>query len=94
MAAPAPLNQDTEAQPQVLPHEFAIDKIVGHATNDDSSHPYAGVGEVLYRVRWTRYTAEDDTFEPINHIPRNAIVSYCNRNAIPLPVNINQAQVG
>ena len=71
-----------------------IDKIISHGVNADKEHPSAEVGEVTYRVRWYGYGAVDDTYEPIKHLPRNKVVSYCKRKKLPLPDNINEAVAG
>ena len=74
--------------------EYVIDRIVGHGINDDKDHPTAKVGEKLFHVRRFGYTNKDDTYEPVRHLPRNKIVSYCKKKKIPLPENINDAQLG
>ncbi len=74
--------------------EYALDRIVGHGVNDDPYHPSADLNESMFRVRWTGYGSKDDTFEPIHHVPRTAVVSYCKRKGLDLPQDLGRAQVG
>lgn len=74
--------------------EYVIDRIISHGVNTDEEHPSAEVGEVTYRVRWYGYGAADDTYEPIKHLPRNKVISFCKRKKLPLPDNINEAVAG
>ena len=76
------------------PSEYVIDRIVSHGINDDADHPSADVGETTYRIRWYGYSAKDDTYEPIRHLPRNKVVSYYKRKKLPVPNNIEEAQQG
>ena len=83
---PPPRLDDTQS--------WVIDKIVTHAYCDDSNHPHAKVGEVLYRVRWYDCTPEDDTWEPVRHLPRGKILSYHKRRKLRLPDNLDEAMTG
>ena len=74
--------------------EYVIDKIVSNSINEDPEHPTAEVGEMTFQVRWYGYDADEDTFEPVRHLPRNKIVSYCRRKKMALPPNINEAESG
>ncbi len=77
-----------------LAHEFALEPIIAHGVNDDPEHPSADLGESMYKVRWTGYGPADDTVEPIHHLPRNAVVSYCRRRGLNLPEDLGRAQAG
>ncbi len=81
-------------EPAVLEQEYTIEKIVGHGANDDPGHPTASENETMLKVRWAGYGAADDTFEPIHHVPRNAVVSYFRRKQLPLPNDLSRAQAG
>ena len=35
--------------------EIVIERIVSHVINGEEDHPYAEIGEPLYRVRWYHY---------------------------------------
>ncbi|MEM9094861.1 MAG: chromo domain-containing protein [Pseudomonadota bacterium] len=74
--------------------EYVIDRIVSHGINEDNNHPSAKPGETVYRVRWYGYSASDDTYEPIRHLPRNKVVSYYKRKRLALPTDIGKAQLG
>ena len=78
----------------VLPGEYVVDKVVSHSVNTDTQHPTAAVGETTYRVRWYGYGPDEDTFEPIRHLPRNKVVSYYKRRKLSLPVDIHEAIQG
>ena len=71
-----------------------MDKVVSHGTNEDPHHPTAKVGETTYRVRWYGYGPDEDTFEPIRHLPRNKVVSYYKRRKLSLPEDIQEAVQG
>ena len=57
--------------------EYPIDRIIDHGLDDD--------GNMLYRIRWTGYTASDDTWQEADTIARNTVVSYCKRKGLPIP---------
>ena len=57
-------------------------------------HGYAEDGELLYRIRWYGYAEDQDTWEPVRHIPRSHIVRFSRLRGIPLPSHINEAMVG
>ena len=71
--------------------EYVIERIVDDGINEDPEHPSAQVGETTYRVSWYGYGRDDDTFEPIRHLPRNEVVSYCKRKMKPLPKNLHES---
>ncbi|MEM1010485.1 MAG: chromo domain-containing protein, partial [Myxococcota bacterium] len=81
-------NNAAEAQ------EYIVDRIVGHGVNEDEEHPSAQVGETTYRVRWYGYGSQDDTYEPIHHLPLNKVVSYHKRKRFPLPDTLERAIAG
>ena len=74
--------------------EYVIDKVVDHIINEDEGHPHAKHGDMLYKVRWFGYTPEDDTFEPVHHLPRSQVLSYHRRKQMPVPSNIAKAMLG
>ena len=84
----------TQPNTQVEDREFVVDRIVSHGINEDAEHPTARVGDTTYRVRWYGFGAEEDTFEPIHHLPRNKLVSYYKRKKLALPVDIHKAVAG
>ena len=90
----SPQNDNEESSNNETPSEYVIDRIVSHGINDDTDHPSADVGETTYRIRWYGYSAKDDTYEPIRHLPRNKVVSYYKRKKLPVPNNIEEAQQG
>ncbi len=65
-----------------------------HGVNDNPCHPSEDLNESMFRVRWTDYGSKDDTFEPIHHVPRNAVVSYCNWKGLALPHDLGRSQAG
>ena len=68
-----------------------MDRIVDHETNQDQSHPHATVGQTLYRIRWYGYDQNDDTWEPIDHIPRSQILLYHRRKRLRIPKDVDKA---
>lgn len=60
----------------VYDQEFVIDKIVAHKS---------GNGPHYFRVRWYGYRQEDDTWEPMEHLPKSSIVHYFRRKKLPVP---------
>lgn len=61
-----------------------IDRIVNHERQPD--------GTVEFRVRWVG--PDDDTWEPVTHLPYSHVARYCRRAKIPVPPNINRARAG
>lgn len=83
------LSDRTERTSQVVEpdtEEYTIDKIVDHETNED--------GSIVYRVRWYSYGPDDDTLEPIGHLPRSKVVQYHRAKKLKNPSNLDQARVG
>ena len=78
----------------VMPTEYVVDRIVDHRVNEDGDHPTAAVGATVYRTRWYGYSPSDDTWEPIEHLPRNKLVSYFKKKRVAIPSNIGEAQEG
>ena len=74
--------------------EYVIDKVVDHIINEDEGHLHAKHGDMMYKVRWFGYTPEEDTFEPVHHLPRSQVLSYHNRKQMPVPSNIAKAMMG
>lgn len=71
-----------------------MNHIVILGANGDTEHPSARFDETTFRIRCYRFTREDDTSEPIRHIPRMEVVSYYKHIQQPLPDNINDTQMG
>lgn len=61
--------------------------MVDHKVNKDQSHTSAKVNETIYRIGWIKNT-KDDTWEPIHHISRKAIVKYYDKRNLSYPTNI------
>ena len=76
---------------EVPTEEFVIDDIISHMVNKSRRHQYANKGETLYRVRWYGFEADDDTWEPIKHLPRSKVLSYFRRKDLEIPEDINKA---
>ncbi|MGH0053543.1 MAG: DDE-type integrase/transposase/recombinase [Sphaerochaetaceae bacterium] len=66
--------------------EYVMGKIVN--MGEDAN------GQPLFEIKWYGYPSEDNTWEPVSHIPRSHIVRYCKRKSLDLPENIRDAQVG
>ncbi len=71
--------------------EFPIDRIISCHVNTDRNHPAAALNEPVYRVRWTGFDQQHDTYEPVEHLPRNKIVSFHRNNGTTLLHNLNEA---
>ena len=82
------LNEEDKASDT---EEFTIEKVVDHKRNRSRNHLYAKHGETLFRVRWYRYAASAETWEPIRHLPRSKVIGYVKRRKIPLPANLDDA---
>ncbi|CAN8071820.1 unnamed protein product [Agarophyton chilense] len=78
--------EEKPEQGKVYPQEFVIDRIVPHI--------YTPEGEVRYQVRWYGFSPDEDTVEPIEHLPRSKVLSYHRRARVTLPPNLDRAQVG
>ena len=68
------------------PQEFVVDHLTDHGYTHD--------GELVFGVRWYGFPPDQDTDEPLNHLPRSKVLQYCNRRGIPLFEAITQAQAG
>ncbi len=51
-------------------------------------------GILEYRVRWYGFDPADDTWEPVENIPRHFIVQFHRGKKTKLPMNLSNAQVG
>lgn len=67
-------HEDSRSQEGSSEPEYAFDKIVDHKTQD---------GKRYYKVRWEGYTSGDDTWEPEEHLPKNAISVYNRKALVP-----------
>ena len=71
-----------------------MDSIVDDKVNKSRRHRYAKYGETLYRVRWYDCGPEEDTWEPIRHLPRSKVLSYFRRKKRSIPTDIHKANDG
>ena len=67
---------------------------MAHGPNQDPDHASAKLNETTYRVWWVGFGPNDDSYEPIQHLPRNMVVSYYKRKGLPLPKDIDKAEAG
>ena len=65
--------------------EYVIEKIIDHGYQDE---------ELLLQVKWYGYETKDATWEPIEQLPRSAVVRYFRRKKLPLPPQVARAQAG
>ena len=65
--------------------EYVIDRVVDHGYQD---------GSLILKVEWYGYTPKDATWEPIEQLPRSAVVRYFRRKKLPLPPQVANAQAG
>ena len=68
-----------------------IDRIVTHKVNKSARHRFAKKGDALYKISWYGYGEGDDTWEPIQHLPRSKVLSYVKKKKMSVPNNIDQA---
>ena len=80
-----PMSSSSSAVAAIAP-EYVMESIVDHS--------YAEDGELLYRIRWYGYAADQDTWEPVRHIPRSHIVRFCRSWKFPFPPHIDEAMIG
>jgi RNase H-like domain found in reverse transcriptase/Reverse transcriptase (RNA-dependent DNA polymerase)/Integrase zinc binding domain/Integrase core domain/Chromo (CHRromatin Organisation MOdifier) domain/Retroviral aspartyl protease len=57
--------------------EYVFERIIGARNQND--------GTLRYRVRWYGYGREADTWEPSNHLPKDALQRYHQRTGLPYP---------
>ena len=84
--------QPTEVATQPQPDYagmFTIDHIIAHQMNRHFRHHYANYNEVLYRIRWYDREADDNTWEPIHHLPRSKVLSYTRTVKMLIITNID-----
>ena len=74
-----------ERRPEDENAEYVIEKVLDHGYQDE---------ELVLRVKWYGYDIKDATWEPIEHLPRSAVVTYFRRKGIPLPQQVARAQAG
>ena len=77
-------NSPTRAEGNV-DAEYVIDRIVDHGYQKE---------KLILKVKWYGYTIEDATWEPIEQLPRSAVVTYFRRKRLLLPAQIAHAQPG
>lgn len=65
--------------------EYVIDKVVDHAYQDE---------KLILKVKWYGYGIEDATWEPVEQLPRSAVVTYFRRKKLSLPQKLVHAQAG
>jgi Chromo (CHRromatin Organisation MOdifier) domain len=56
--------------------EFVIERLLFHGVDDD--------GNVVMRVRWFGFGSDDDTWEPITHLPKLLVECYAKRNKMAI----------
>ena len=96
-ASPEPTQPETVINsyqpPGISTTEYVMDRIVAHEVAD-GSHPGVPHGTTMYRVRWHGFGPIDDTWEPIQHLPRSHVLRYCRRKRLPKPSDIDNAMIG
>jgi hypothetical protein len=70
-SAPAPPSPDENPY-----EEFVIERLLSHGVDDD--------GIVVMRVRWFVFGSDDDTWEPITHLPKLLLERYAKQNKIAI----------
>jgi Chromo (CHRromatin Organisation MOdifier) domain len=70
-SAPAPPSPDENPY-----EEFAIERLLSHGVDDD--------GNVVMRVGWFGFGSDDDTWEPITHLPKLLVKRYAKRNKMAI----------
>jgi len=90
--SPVTVHETASRQPHRT-REYVINRIVAHEIADGSepSHP---AGQWLYRIRWYGFGQFDDTWEPIEHLPRSHVQRYHKKRKLPLPPDIDKALIG
>jgi Chromo (CHRromatin Organisation MOdifier) domain len=56
--------------------EFVIERLLSHGVDDDSN--------VVMRVCWFGFGSDDDTWEPITHLPKLLVERYAKRNKMAM----------
>lgn len=49
--------------------------------------------KIIYRVTWYAYKSKADSWEPTHQLPRTKILQYFKLNTLPLPPDIDLAEV-
>jgi Chromo (CHRromatin Organisation MOdifier) domain len=70
-SAPSPPSPDENPY-----EEFVIERLLSHGVDDD--------GIVVMRVRWFGFGSDDDTWEPITHLPKLLVERYAKRNKMAI----------
>lgn len=70
--------------------EFVIDKIITLKVDRDKRHNYANFRESLYRISWYVYSPSDETWEPIDNLPRSKVLSCFKRKKRPISPDIDR----
>ena len=65
--------------------EYVIDRLVDHAYQEE---------KLVLKVKCYGYELKDATWEPIEQLPRSAVVTYFWRKELPLPQQAARAQAG
>lgn len=71
-----------------------MDKIVHQKVNKAKKHPTTRKWKTLYLLRWYDDTIDDDTWEPIENLPRSKVLSYHRLKNFQPPDYIDKAVVG
>ena len=84
-AGPSTTPSTYEPSRQATEEEDVIDTIINHRTENN---------EIRYRIRWYGRQPSEDTWEPIDNLPRSQVVRYYRRKKIELPADIDDAILG
>ena len=66
--------------------EYVLDEVVDHQRDHRQG--------LKLLVKWYGFSESDNTWEPIHHVPRSAVIRYFNRRRLPVPQDITDAQEG
>lgn len=77
--------KDANIQEDLISKRYKIDKLVEHETQQDGSE--------IHRIRWYAYESNDDTWDPMKHVTRTKIMKYWIQKNIPLPNQVQLAEI-
>ena len=67
------------------PTKYVYQRTIAHGLDPDDPN------KRLYCIIWHGFTANEDTWEPPNNIPHNAVARYCKRHKLEMPKQNNTA---